>query len=57
MNKTLNYISQELTKILKSSQPIVMNEYNQVTLSTQKQTIVIPKQANSLKSSSGSRSV
>lgn len=57
MNKTLDYISQELTRIVKSSQPKVINEYNQVILSTQKQLVIIPKQANSVKTSSGSRSV
>jgi hypothetical protein len=55
--RDLNYVSQELIKILKLTQPQIKNGYNQVTLSTQKQTIVIPKQSNSKRSSSSSRSV
>jgi len=57
MNKTLDYISQELVRVLKTVQPTVKNQYNQVTITTQSKEVVIPKQANSARSSSGSRSV
>ena len=55
--RTLSYVSQELIKILKLTQPQVRNEYNQVILSTQRQKVAIPKQSNSKRSSSSSRSV
>lgn len=57
MNRTLDYISQELVKAIQSIQPDITNEYNRIVLSNKQNTIIIPKQINSLRSSNKSRSV
>ena len=55
--KTLEYISQELVKAINTNKPNLKIEYNRILLSTKTTQVVIPKQANSLRSSSRSRSV
>lgn len=57
MSRTLDYISQELVKAIQSIQPDIKNEYNRIVLSNKQNTIIIPKQINSLRSSNKSRSV
>lgn len=57
MNRTLDYISQELVKAIQSIQPGITNEYNRIVLSSKQNTIIIPKQVNSLRSSNKSRSI
>jgi len=57
MSRTLDYISQELVKAIQSIQPDIKNKYNRIVLSNKQNTIIIPKQINSLRSSNKSRSV
>lgn len=57
MNRTLDYISRQLSEAIKTVQPSVRNEYNKVVLTTKSDLITIQKQVNSLKSSSKSMGV
>lgn len=57
MSRTLDYISQELVKAIQSIQPDIKNKYNRIVLSNKQNTIIIPKQINSLRSSNKSRSI